>query len=604
METLGQARLQEQPIGWGPRILEGDMVAFSLWAPYAPDIKLVTGDADLPMNRTDDGWHHLVISGVRPGDRYGFRLPDSRIVPDPASRAQAGDVHGPSLLVNPSYDWKNGDFRGRPWADAVIMEVHVGTFTPEGTFRAAIEKLPELRDVGITALELMPVAQFRGDRGWGYDGVLHYAPHSAYGTPDDLKALIDAAHGLGMMVFLDVVYNHFGPEGNHLHSYATSFFRTDDPTPWGASIDFHNPAVRRYFADNAVMWLGEYRFDGLRFDATEQIRDESEVHFLEALTTDLRQRFAGREIHLIAEDQRGLRALLKRDPDGQPSFFTATWSDSLHHCLHVLTTGEAKGHYLPFSQDLWTNLLTAVTEGFVFSKEEAGTGVPVLPNAYVNYIQNHDQIGNRAFGDRLNTLLPPDLMDVLVALTMLLPQTPMLFQGEDFNDAAPFCFFADFEGELADAMRKGRVMEAENFGGMPKGKTLADLPDPMAEETFRRSKVNWAAADRDEGRKARLRLKALSEARRTHIAPLLANGKDEAAFTIHPLPEGLLAVDWDLAGGRLCLRANLTKQAGALPVAEGEVIFAQTAAGSPHGALEADMPGPGIIVSVDRRPSA
>lgn len=601
MEQLSQTRPDEGQIGWGPRLLDDNLVAFSVWAPDAPDIKLVTGFADLPMDRSPDGWHSLTVSGIRPGDRYSLRLPDSRTVPDPAARAQADDVHGASVLVDhAAYDWKNGDFRGRPWEETIILEIHVGTFTPEGTFRAAIAKLPEIREAGITAIELMPVAQFRGNRGWGYDGVLHYAPHAAYGTPDDLKALVDAAHGLGMMVFLDVVYNHFGPEGNHLHAYATSFFRSDDPTPWGASIDFHNPAVRRYFADNAAMWLGDYRLDGLRFDATEQIRDESEVHFLVELTADLRKRFADRHVHLIAEDQRGLRSLLARGDDGSPSIFTATWSDSLHHCLHVLTTGEAKGYYARFSEDLWTYLLRALTEGFVFPHEESGPAAAVPPNAYVNYLQNHDQIGNRAFGDRLNTLLQPDLMEVLTAMMMLIPHTPMLFQGEDFNDTSPFCFFADFEGDLAEAMRKGRVMEAENFGGMPAGKTRADLPDPMAMETFDRSKIDWSRAETDEGRKARLRLRALADARQRHLAPLLAAGKGVATCHVHPLDEGLIAIDWTFATGKLCLRANLTGGTAPMPEVEGEIIFAQTAAGSVHGALPSDMPGPGIVVSVRR----
>ncbi len=584
--------------GWGPRRLPGGGVEFSLWAPDAPDIKLVTRFADLPMTRSEDGWHHLTIAGMEPGESYSFRLPDSRVVPDPASRAQAGDVNGPSLLVDPdAYTWKNVDFRGRPWEEAVILELHVGTFTPEGTFRAAIEKLPELAETGITAIEIMPVAQFRGNRGWGYDGVLHYAPHSAYGSPDDMKALIDAAHGLGLIVFLDVVYNHFGPEGNYLHSYASSFFRADDPTPWGASIDFHNQAVRRYFADNAAMWLGEYRLDGLRFDATEQIRDESEVHFLEELTADLRHRFSRRHIHLIAEDQRGLRSLLRRSPTGAPEVFTATWSDSLHHCIHVLTTGEARGHYKRFDENLWGNLCRAVAEGFVFSEDPSETAHTVPPNVYVNYLQNHDQIGNRAFGDRLNTLISPDLMEVLTAMLMLIPQTPMLFQGEDFNDTQPFCFFADFEGELALAMQRGRVNEAENFGGMPEGKTLADLPDPMAESTFRQSKINWAKADTDEGRKARLRLRALADIRRKHVAPLLA-GSAPVAGVAHPLPQGQVAVDWRFPHGLLALRMNLTENPVALPAAEGEIIYAQTAAGSEHGALYGDMPGPGIVVAL------
>lgn len=598
MEHQTGAKAAESATGWGPRWLPGGSVEFRLWAPDAPDIKLVTGFADLPMNRCEDGWHHLIVSGLQPGDRYSYRLPDSRTVPDPASRAQAGDVHGPSLLVDATaYDWKHEDFRGRPWEDAIILELHVGTFTPEGTFRSAIARLPEIRDSGITAIEVMPVAQFRGERGWGYDGVLHYAPHSAYGTPDDFKAFIDAAHGLGLMVFLDVVYNHFGPEGNYLSSYASAFFRKDDPTPWGASIDFHNPSVRRFFADNAHMWLGEYRLDGLRFDATEQIRDESEIHFLEELTADLRRRYGRRHIHLIAEDQRGLRSLLKRDAAGTPVAFTATWSDSLHHSLHVFATGEAKGYYRPFGENLWENIGRATCEGFIFSHDPPETAATVPPNVYVNYLQNHDQIGNRAFGERLNGLISADLMEVLTAMLLLIPQTPMLFQGEDYDETRPFCFFADFEGELAEAMRKGRVGEAENFGGMPEGKTLADLPDPSALETFQSSKLDWSKARTPAGEKARLRLKALCDIRQARIAPLLAAGAPLVGKR-HPLADGLLAIDWDFPAGRLSLRANLTRQTAPLPAVEGEIIYAQTAAGSEHGSSLRDMPGPGIVVTL------
>lgn len=597
LDAMGGTGLES----WGPQWLPDGMVDFRIWAPDAPSMKVVTGFADLPMTRQEDGWHHVAISGLKPGDSYSFRLPDGRTVPDPASRAQAGDVHGPSLLIDhDSYEWKNNDFRGLPWEETVILEMHVGTFTPEGTFRAAIEKLPQLRDVGITAIEIMPVAQFRGERGWGYDGVLHYAPHSAYGTPDDFKALVDAAHGLGLMVFLDVVYNHFGPEGNYLGAYASPFFRQDDPTPWGASIDFSNPAVRKYFADNAMMWIGDYRIDGIRFDATEQIRDEeSEEHFLEELTRGLRTRFADRHLHLIAEDQRGRRSLLRRDEHNQPVVFTGTWSDSLHHCLHVLVTGESKGHYKRFEDGLWDNLRTSVAEGFLFPDDPAHADWPVPPNVYVNYIQNHDQIGNRAFGNRLNTLISADMMEVLTAMMMLIPHTPMLFQGEDFNDDSPFCFFADFEGELGQAMRDGRLGEAENFGGMPEGKTLADLPDPMDPVTFHASKIEWSKADSEEGHKARLRLKALTDIRREHIAPLMRRGPTVPG-TILPAPDGLLAIDWAFPDGTLSLRVNLTDQPARLPGILGTVLYAQTVAGAEHGARLDDLPGPGIVVGLNR----
>ncbi|MEM8853696.1 MAG: alpha-amylase family glycosyl hydrolase, partial [Pseudomonadota bacterium] len=279
------------PTTWAATLLDGGAARFRLWAPDQSLVSLRTSAGDLAMNREEEGWFALTTDAVPVGGAYSFVLEDGFVVPDPAARAQVESVHGPSKLVDPSaYRWVNPCLR-RPWEEAVIYELHIGTFTEEGTFRSAIEKLADLRDLGVTAVELLPVAQFGGDRGWGYDGVLPYAPHQAYGTPEDLKAFVDAAHGLGLMVFLDVVYNHFGPDGNYLGKYASPFFDPQRHTPWGAAIAYDNPAVRAFFLDNPLYWLEEYRFDGLRFDAIDHVRDSSQEPILEAMATAIRARF-------------------------------------------------------------------------------------------------------------------------------------------------------------------------------------------------------------------------------------------------------------------------------------------------------------------------
>jgi maltooligosyltrehalose trehalohydrolase len=297
-------------------------------------------------------------------------MPDGLAVPDPAARAQAGDVHGPSLLVDPrAYRWRT-DWPGRPWAEAVIMEIHIGTFTPEGTFRAAAERLPHLAETGITAVEIMPVAQFGGNRGWGYDGVLPYAPHRAYGTPEDLKALIDTAHGLGLMVLLDVVYNHFGPDGNYLHVYAPQFFTDRRNTPWGAAIAYEEPPVRRFFIENALYWLEEFHLDGLRLDAIDNVIDpDSETEILEEIAAEVRAAHPGARIHLTTEDDRNITRLHERSDDGRPRLYTAEWNDDFHNAAHAVATHEAEGYYVDFAQDHWEKLARSMAEGFAYQGE-------------------------------------------------------------------------------------------------------------------------------------------------------------------------------------------------------------------------------------------
>jgi maltooligosyltrehalose trehalohydrolase len=573
--------LTSQP-AWGPDIGD-DAVVFRLWAPAESEVKLRLGDVDLPMVGKESGWFGLKTSREAVGKNYLFVLSDGLVVPDPASRGQLNDVHGASRVAAPDeHRWKQQDWRGRPWEEAVVYELHIGTFTPEGTFQAAIGKLEHLAELGITALEVMPVAHFSGERGWGYDGVLHYAPHSAYGTPEDMKAFIDAAHSFGIMVLLDVVYNHFGPEGNYLHRYAPSFFRDDRQTPWGAAIDFGQNAVRRYFIDNALYWIGEFRLDGLRLDAVEQIYDTSATHILTEIAETVRAKFSGRQVHLVIEDQRNYVGLLKRDVEGQAKTYTAEWNDDFHHVAHVIATGEKVGHYKDFSTHLSVKLAKSLCDGFIYANRDVpehvrardpDDDVSLPPTSFVDFLQNHDQIGNRAFGERLLSLADERVVKALTAIMLLSPQIPFLFMGEEFGETQPFYFFCDYTGELGEIVRKGRSKEAEGFGGLKKGKSLADLPDPNAWSTFDASKLRWALKGSDHGRSWSEFIRVLLDIRRTYIVPLLARAGDMQATTLSA-EEDVVAVSWTFGAETVELRANLSSEPQTAPAWAGEPVFA------------------------------
>jgi len=349
IETINQTTL---PLGqrWGPVSVRGGKTRFQLWAPAEAAVGLELDGADISMQRSEDGWH-VVDVDANIGARYQFVLADGKAVGDPASRLQLDNLDGPSLIVDPdSYCWRHSEWSGRPWEETVVYEIHIGALTTEGTFRSAMAMLPLLADLGITAVEIMPLAHFPGTRGWGYDGVLQFAPHNAYGSPDDLKAFIDAAHGHGLMVFLDVVYNHFGPEGNYLGQYAPGFFRKDAPTPWGAAIAYEKPEVRSYFVENVLYWLQEFRLDGLRFDAIDQIEDGSDVHILEQIAVEVRNRVSDRHVHLITENPANGTDLMEEIAGGR--HYKADWNDDFHHAVHVAVTGEATGYYEPLSNRL------------------------------------------------------------------------------------------------------------------------------------------------------------------------------------------------------------------------------------------------------------
>ncbi len=468
----------------GPVPAGGGRWSFNLWAPSVESVALQLGSGPAQPMAGEAGWFQAEAA-AEPGAQYSFVLPDGLHVPDPASRGQADDVHGASLVVDPSaYRWKNAGWHNRPWHEAVIYEVHPGAM---GGFAGIAARLPELAALGITAVELMPVADFPGRHNWGYDGVLPYAPDRAYGTPDELRALVDAAHGEGLMVFIDVVYNHFGPDGAYLHAYAKPFFDEGVHTPWGAAIDFKKPEVQRFFIDNALMWVNDYRVDGLRFDAVHAISPPS---FLPALAAAIRAG-AERPVHLVLEHE-GNKSSLLHGPE--VALFDAQWADDWHHCLHVLLTGESEGYYESF-QSPAEQLARAMAEGFVFQGEvsphhKVARGEPsadLPPTAFVICLQNHDQIGNRAMGERLTQLADPQALHAAAALLLLSPQIPLLFMGEEYGTATPFLFFTDHNEDLAKLVREGRRREFAHFAAFQDEARRSQIPDPNAASTFEAS---------------------------------------------------------------------------------------------------------------------
>ncbi|WP_420394492.1 malto-oligosyltrehalose trehalohydrolase [Acuticoccus sp.] len=565
---------------WGANLTDDGQARFRLWAPDEPSLQLRTEAGDLAMERRADGWFELITDRVPVGGSYAFVLPDGFVVPDPAARAQMGDVHGPSKLVDPSsYRWRT-EWAGRPWRETVLYELHVGTFTQGGTFLSAIDKLPHLQRLGVTAVELMPLAQFGGRRGWGYDGVLHYAPHEAYGTPDDLKALVDAAHELGLMVHLDVVYNHFGPDGNYLGKYATKFFHPERHTPWGAAIAFEEPAVRAFYVENPLYWLTEYRIDGLRFDAVDHIDDQSEEPILEEMARRIRETF-DRPVHLHTEDERNIVRLHPYE-DGEPRLFTAEWNDDYHNVIHPIATGDNEGYYADFVSRPWDKLARALAEGFIFQGEPSlghggeargvdGTDQPLI--SCVAFNQNHDQVGNRAFGERLIDLSEREVVVAFTAVLLLSPQVPLLFMGEEWGETRPFCFFTDFHGELASLVREGRRNEFKKFDAFHSASSRDEIPDPNAPSTFEACRLDWDKTETEEGRWWLGLYRTLLEARAREVVPRLSGAVPKTG-TVLRVEDGVVDVAWTLADdARLTMAINLSlEDVGPLP--DGRVIAA------------------------------
>lgn len=560
---------------WGAHLSDAG-ACFGLWAPAQGAVSVRAKGHDNPMQRSDDGWFTCTIPDLAAGDAYAFVQENGSRVPDPAARAQVDTVHGDSLLVDPTaYAWQY-PWPGRPWHEAVIYELHVGTFTDAGHFRGMIDRLPELADIGITAIELMPIAHFAGNRGWGYDGVLPYAVHPAYGRPDDLRALVDAAHGQGLMVFLDVVYNHFGPEGNYLSQYAPDFFHEERQTPWGAAIAYDRPPVRRFFIDNALYWLQDYRLDGLRLDAIDHVQDRSTPEILIEMAETVRRKIPDRMVHLTTEDNRNITYLHERESDRVP-LYTAEWNDDWHHAAHVIATGESDFYYGDFVDAPQAHLARALAEGFCYQGEvspqmggprgQPSTHLP--PVAFVDFLQNHDQIGNRAFGERIDRLADENIVQALHQILLLSPHVPLLFMGEDYGETRPFLFFTDFKDDLADAVRQGRQREFAGFKGFS-GK-LAPIPDPNAFDTFAASRLDWS--ERAGAGYTRLaEIRRLLELRAREIVPHLARVGANSGKRVTSADK-VVAVDWHLNGANLHLRANLSAEVNPAPPGYGRAIW-------------------------------
>ncbi len=593
---------------FGAECRDDGKVRFRLWAPAARRVELclVAGDgsARFALDRSDQGWFELVTDAAMPGSEYLFRIDDEKNVPDPASRFQPRDVHGPSEMIDPdAFDWQDGAWRGRPWEETVIYELHVGAFTPAGNFLSVRRRLDHLADLGITAVELMPVADFPGKRNWGYDGVFPFAPDSSYGRPEDLKNLVQSAHECGIMVFLDVVYNHFGPEGNYLSTYAPQFFTDRHRTPWGNGINFDGSdsrIVRDFFIHNALYWLTEYHFDGLRLDAVQAIIDDSTPHFLEELADTVRSSVeSDRHVHLILENERNQVGYIRRTENCLPRMYTAQWNDDIHHAAHVLITGERDGYYSDYAQHPLDQLGRCLVEGFAYQGQpsqyrngerrgESTEGLP--PAAFVCFLQNHDQIGNRALGERLINLADPRAVRAMAAIFLLAPSPPLLFMGEEFGAETPFLFFCDFEKDLAAAVTEGRRNEFIRFAKFDDPADRERIPDPSAASTFEASHLRWQPIGQQPHRDWLRFYRSLLKLRRQHIMPSLAAGcMVNAGYEVHG--GHCLTAYWRFSdGSKLDLIANLgTASLFGLNPPGSPVIYSSEEV-SASGMKQGDMP--------------
>lgn len=500
---------------------------FTVWAPEAEQVEVVLKDNNkiIPLQREAFGYWTALSEDARPGDRYLYRLNRETERPDPASQHQPDGVHEASAIVSHTdFNWTDQNWKPLPLEQYIVYELHVGTFTEEGTFRGVIEKLPELADLGITAIELMPVAAFPGDRNWGYDGVYPSAVQESYGGPDGLKELVDASHAAGIAVVLDVVYNHLGPEGNYLNDFGP-YFTDKYNTPWGKSLNFddaHSDHVRNFFFQNALMWLRDYHIDALRLDAVHAILDTSAKHFLQELQEHVEhlEQQLDRPFILIAEsDLNDVRIINPREKGGYG--LAAQWSDDFHHAVHALLTGEETGYYVDFGKP--EQLQKVLQHGFVYDglysehrQRTFGSDATANPaRQFVVCAQNHDQVGNRMLGERLTQLVSYDMLKVAAGLVLLSPFTPMLFMGEEYGEENPFLYFVSHsDKDLVEAVRKGRKEEFAAFAWQ------GEAPDPQSEETFHQSKLQRSYQHSEKHRQLRDFYKALIQLRKS--APALA----------------------------------------------------------------------------------
>jgi maltooligosyltrehalose trehalohydrolase len=524
------------------------MAVFRVWAPWAERLDLkVLGDT-IPMAPEVEGWWVADVAAAGAGDDYSFSLDGGPPLPDPRSNWQPQGVHAPSRLVDHgAFRWSDSGFQARPFSAALVYELHVGTFSPEGTFEAAIARLDHLSKLGVTHIELMPVADFPGRFGWGYDGVALFAPRHAYGGPEGLKRLVDACHARGLAVILDVVYNHFGPSGNYLPQFGP-YLSERHKTPWGAAVNLdgpHSDEVRRFVCDNALYWFRDYHVDGLRLDAVHALVDLSAIHLLEQLATEVEALAAhlGRELTLIAEsDLNDPRVVRPREIGGYG--IDAQWSDDFHHALHTVLTGERSGYYVDFGSI--ADLATALKNAYVYAGKRSEFrlrrhGRPpsgLSAHRFLGYSQTHDQVGNRALGDRLIHLCGLERARLAAALVLTAPFVPLLFQGEEFGASAPFLYFADFADDpaLARAVSEGRRREFAGLVSHPEA-----IPDPATLETFTRSKLDWTELEREPHRGLLQWHRRLIRLRRQ--LPQLSDGRFDEVATVFSEAEEWLVVE-------------------------------------------------------------
>jgi maltooligosyltrehalose trehalohydrolase len=584
---------------FGAQCNEDGSVRFRLWAPAARQVVLCLQHGAMPekisLNPVADGWFELLTDAAKPGSLYSFQIDRDLEVPDPASRFQPRDVHGASEVIDPAaFDWQDGNWNGRSWEEAVIYELHVGAFTPKGTFSSVEQRLDYLVDLGATALELMPLADFPGKRNWGYDGVYPFAPDSNYGRPEELKRLVQGAHARGLMVLLDVVYNHFGPEGNYLNVYAPQFFTNRHHTPWGNAINFdgaESRVVRDFFIQNALYWLNEYHLDGLRLDAVHEIADDSNPHILTELVSAVRAAIEpSRYVHLILENDSNQTRYLQREQvdlqptnSNRPKLYTAQWNDDFHHSLHTILTGERDGYYADYCDQPFERLSRCLAVGFAYQGEsslfrngkargESTVGLP--PGAFISFLQNHDQAGNRAFGERIATLAEPRALRAAVTLLLLAPFPPLLFMGEEFGTEAPFLFFCDFEKGLAEDVTAGRRNEFARFTRFSDPVARAGIPDPGDPSTFESSRLDWNLIEQPKHREWFDFYRQLLQLRRQYVVPHL-DGERSLKANCESYGGHAFGIRWEMGdGSQLTLLANLGgEEVSGIIIPSGQLIY-------------------------------
>ncbi|HEX6210262.1 MAG TPA: malto-oligosyltrehalose trehalohydrolase [Methylomirabilota bacterium] len=554
--------------GWRPTVgalPEEDGTRFRVWAPAAGRVELAIGPEGgeiRPLTAEPGGYWTGWHGDLPPGTLYRYRLDGgSPGLPDPASRAQPLGVHGPSAVVDPTaFRWQHDGWATPARHEIVVYELHVGTFTPEGTFQAAAARLDALVDLGVTTIELMPLADFPGDRNWGYDGVSLFAPARCYGPPDDLRRLVDRAHGLGLAVVIDVVYNHLGPDGNYLWSYGP-YFTERHHTPWGAAVNLDgeaSPHVRRFLIENACHWVNEYRMDGLRLDATHALIDDSARHFLGELAATVRETASERDVWVVAEDHRNLAMMVAPEPAGGWGL-DAVWADDLHHEIRCHIAGDRDGYYADYTGAAG-DIAATIRQGWFYTGQySAHRGGPrgtdpagLAPERFVVCIQNHDQVGNRALGDRLHQTIPLASWRAASALLLAVPEVPLLFMGQEWAASTPFLYFTDHHEELGRLVTQGRRDEFRHFAAFADPSSAAGIPDPQAPETFAASRLDWDEPEREPHASVRRLYRALLELRRT-LRPVAAGEVRARAFGPHAV-----GVERQGAGGPLVAVCRLT----------------------------------------------